>query len=73
MKCRLFHGDRNYYQPAKIACGSLTGTITSSQVLWFSIVIYNPSIPSGQNKLSVPFFFYVVDQGTAYYTHFDVA
>ena len=47
MKCRLFHGDRNNYKPAKIVCGSLSGTVTSAQQLWFSIVIMNPSIPSG--------------------------
>ena len=73
MKCRLFHGDRNYYKPARIVCGGLTGTVTTSQVLWFSIVIYNPSIPSGERKLSIPFFIYTVEQGTTYYTNFDVA
>jgi len=72
MSCRLFHGNRNYYQSAKIVCGGLTGTITSSQLLWFSIVVINPGLPSGEAKVSIPFFIYTVEQGTTYKTNFDV-
>ena len=72
MSCRLFHGDGTYYQPAKIVCGDLQGTITSSQVLWWAIKIQNPALPSGFTKLSVPFFLYSVEQGTTYKTNFDV-
>jgi hypothetical protein len=72
MRCRLFLGDRANYKPARIVCGSLAGTITSAQKIWFSIVVYNPSLPAGEVKLSVPFFIYTVEQGTTYKTNFDV-
>lgn len=72
MNCRLFHGDRAYYKPARIVCGGLTGIVTSSQVLWFSIVVINPPVPSGETKLSIPFFIYTYEQGTTYKTNFDV-
>ena len=47
MSCRLFHGDRAYYKPARIVCGGLTGTVTSGQTLWFAMVVFNPGMPSG--------------------------
>lgn len=72
MSCRLFKGDQANYKPARIVCGKLQGTISSSQVLWFAIVVYNPSIPNGWTKVSIPFFIYSVEQGTTYKTNFDV-
>ena len=72
MSCRLFLGDGSNYRPVRIVCGGLTGTVTSSQVLWFAIVVVNPSPPSGESKVSIPFFLYTVEQGTTYKTNFDV-
>ncbi len=72
MSCRLFRGDQANYKPARIVCGNLQGTITSSQLLWFAISFTNPAIPSGMTKVSIPFFLYSVEQGTTYKTNFDV-
>jgi hypothetical protein len=76
MQCNLFWGDVANYKPAKVVCGSLLTTITSSQTLWFAIIVFNPTsasaIPGSWNKISIPFFLYSVEQGTTYRTNFDV-
>jgi hypothetical protein len=68
----LFLGSQAQYKPAKIVCGNLLGTISSSQVLWFALKIVNPPLPAGYTKLSIPFFLYSVEQGTTFKTNFDV-
>lgn len=72
MICNLFRGDQANYKPARIVCGSFLTTISSSQLLWFALKVYNPALPAGYTKLSVPFFIYSVEQGTTYKTNFDV-
>jgi hypothetical protein len=72
MQCNLFRGDQTNYKPARVVCGNLQTTITSSQTLWFAIIVFNPPTPSGWHKLSIPFFLYSVEQGTTYRTNFDV-
>jgi len=72
MSCKLFIGDQVNYRPARIVCGNFQSTISSSQQLWFALKVFNPSMPAGYTKLSIPFFLYSVEQGTTYKTNFDV-
>jgi hypothetical protein len=58
MSCNLFKGDQSNYLPARIVCGNLQSTISSSQVLWFAITVINPSLAAGFSKISIPFFLY---------------
>lgn len=71
MSCNLFYGDSTNNKPAKIVCGGFTSTITSSQLLFFAFKVKNPSSYSG-TQISIPFFIYSQQQGTAYKSNFDV-
>lgn len=72
MVCRLFHGDQANSKPARIVCGSFQSSITSSQTLWFAIMIVNPSATFYGVQVSIPFFIYSYEQGTTVRTNFDV-
>lgn len=58
MVCRLFYGDQANGKPARIVCGSFQTAITSSQTLFFAIMIMNPGATFLGVQVSIPFFIY---------------
>ena len=72
MKCKLFKGDVNFAQSAKVVCGSFTSLITVTNVLFFALKIVNPALSGGRNQVSIPLFVYSNEQGKTYKKNFNV-